>query len=272
MGDALKIQKVPSGFNKTRLIILDVNHVLCNIAFVRSKDAIPAHTYVDIQEDIQYEKPALIKASTRETYRLVTARPNVRVFLQKLSSMAHVGVWTCMAKDMAAPIVSWLFGECQPMFLLTQEYCTTLKHGEKNLMYRSEDALHEEFFKELPLFWKSQWHIDSSLFVSSSENTVIVDDSPLKCYLNPPNNCVHPHPWRSSNDPHSDILKDLKILLSLSQDVLSVPEFVDALFVDPEGCRSIGQDPISRNGRISKSLEPFTRFIRPSVPVLVRSG
>lgn len=152
-GDAPRIQKAPSGLSRTRLIILDLNHVLCNIVFVHGKkDDIPPHTYVDIGEEIQYEKPVLIKADKREKYRLVTARPNVRLLLEKLTSMAHVGVWTCMARDMAAPIVSWLFGDCHPLFLLSQEHCTTLKHEQKNVMYRSEDGQHEAFFKELQLF------------------------------------------------------------------------------------------------------------------------
>ena len=55
-------------------------------------------------------------------------------------------------------------------------------------------------------------------------------------------------------------MKDLRALFSLSQDVLSVPEFVDALFVELEGFRSMEQNPISRNGQISKTLEAFTRL------------
>ena len=212
-GDAPRIQKAPSGLSRTRLIILDLNHVLCNIVFVHGKkDDIPPHTYVDIGEEIQYEKPVLIKADKREKYRLVTARPNVRLFLEKLTSMAHVGVWTCMARDMAAPIVSWLFGECHPLFLLSQEHCTTLKHEQKNVMYRSEDGQHEAFFKELQLFWTMQWPLDLKGFVPKPENTLIVDDSPLKCFLNPPENCFHPQPWRSSNESHSNILKELGVL------------------------------------------------------------
>lgn len=269
---ASKIQTVPSGNTRTRLVILDLNHVLCNIVFVhtKKKEEIPAHTYVDCREDIQYEKPVPIKASTRESYRLVTARPNVRLFLQRLMALAHVGVWTCMSKDMAIPIVSWLFGESQPLFLLTQEYCTTLKHGEKNLMYRSQDALHEEFFKELPLFWKLEWPIDLGGFVPSPENTVIVDDTPLKCYLNPEGNCIYPKPWHSANESHSDILKDMRDLFNLSRSDLSVPQYVDILMVDPKGFRAYGQNPISRDRQIADTLKPFTRLVRPSILFLRR--
>ena len=58
----------------------------------------------------------------------------------------------------------------------------------------------------------------------------------------------------------------------MSRDSMSVPEFVNILMVDPEGSRVFGQDPVSKNSRIGKTLEPFTRLIRPSILMLVRTG
>lgn len=137
-GEATRVGKTPALRNRKRLLIFDLNHVLCNIEFVKLMKDIPKDTYVSTAAEMQYELPALIKASGKESYRLVTARPNVQQFLQSISAVAHVGVWTCMGQDMATPIVSWLFGECEPAFLLSQRHCTTLKHVVENKMFRSE--------------------------------------------------------------------------------------------------------------------------------------
>lgn len=253
--------------NKTRLIIFDLNNVLCNIEYVnKKKEDISGETYVSTNEDFQYGKPALIKALTKESYRLVTARPYVRDFVRIISRVAHVGVWTCMRRDMAVPIVQWLFGDCKPAFVLSQEHCSTLKHEKENVMVRSKNSLHEEYFKELPLFWKMPFNIDLQGFIPSEENTLLVDDSPLKSYLNPPGNCVFPHPWRGCND--EPIGKELAMVLKLCQQALSVPEFVESLMEDANGSRIAGQNPVSKTSPLGKSLERFTRVIRPSTVVI----
>ena len=93
-------------------------------------------------------------------HKLVTTKPNMRTFLQSVSGIAHVWVWTCMGHNIAAPIVSWLFGELKHAFLLLQKHCTTLKQAVKRKMFQAEAWSHEEFFKELYLFWKLEWGIN----------------------------------------------------------------------------------------------------------------
>ena len=61
-------------------------------------------------------------------------------------------------------------------------------------MVRSKISLHEEYFKELPLFWKMPFDIDQQEFLQSEENTLFKDDIPLKSYLNLLGNCIFPHP------------------------------------------------------------------------------
>ena len=271
LGEGRKIREAPALKHRTRLLIFDLNHVLCNIEFVSlKKKDIPADTYVSTEAEMQYELPALIKALGKESFRLVTARPNVRQFLRSLLAVAHVGVWTCMGQDMATPIVSWLFGECKPSFLLSQRHCTTLKHEVENKMYRSEQGSHDEFFKELALFRRLEWGIDLGGFVPSEENTVIIDDSPLKCFFNPRGNCIFPYPWRSILDENSDLMKDIKIFQSLCLSDFPVYRFIEDLLEDGDGFRVSAQNPISKDSRIAKSLEPYTRRIRPNKAFLER--
>jgi hypothetical protein len=254
---------------KKRLVILDLNHVLCDIMYVAATVVLPRESYVHVGDEMQYQKPALVTAESKKSRRLVTARFHVRHFLEKLCSVAYVGIWTCMARDMASPIVSWLFGDSSPDFVLSQEHCTTLKNDSGNL-FRSRAGASPQFFKELPLFWKMEWGIRLRNFIPSEENTVLVDDSPLKCFLNPPGNCIFPIAWNSSDAGNSDVEKDLKILFSICDGRLSVPGFVST-FLEGESRRIFGDDPIRPNSRVAKMIELYPHYLRPVNSILARS-
>ena len=92
-------------FHKKRLIIVDLNNILCDIQYVKRGNILKREEYVLAIEDLQYELPAMIVSDGRAR-KVVTARKNVLSFLQKVSEMAHVMIWTCMNEDNAVPIVA----------------------------------------------------------------------------------------------------------------------------------------------------------------------
>ena len=129
-------------------------------------------------------------------------------------------------------------------------------------MYQARVDSHQEFFKKLVLCWKLEWRINFGDFVPTEKNTVMIDNSPRKCYFNPPWNCIFPHPWNGIRDAHSNIMKDLKIFLSICQKHLTVREFVASLLEDGCGVKDCALNLISKTGCIAKSLKAYTRFFR----------
>lgn len=255
---------------KTRLIIFDLHSILCNIVHVRSGEPLRRGDYVDAREALQFQFPALIIPRSGKGRRLVTAREDVRTFLEKVSALAHVVIWTSMSEEIAAAIVAWLCGtSLKPPMLLSQQHCTKLYSVKLRRLFMSADgaAATGQHFKELELLWRGELRLPfADGFVPSVHNTLLVDSSPLACHLNPRGSCIFPKPWGGPEDPETDLGTNLlHIVEAVIQAEDSPPDVVNAVFENLLKARDVSV------GGVTKALKRsgFHKRVRPSKDVLM---
>eukprot|EP01134_Creolimax_fragrantissima_P004573 CFRG4573T1 len=115
--------------------------------------------------------------------RMVVLRPYVNEFIDYLFSHFEVGVWSSMMGKNVRPIVELVFRpECLKnlYFVLDQSACDSIRHRE---------------VKNKPLLLKDLhkiWNADKNY---NPQNTLLIDDSPLKATRNPPNLLYNPVEW-----------------------------------------------------------------------------
>jgi NLI interacting factor-like phosphatase len=184
---------------KSRLIVFDLNGLLCRVDFVSAykAKAMKSSDYVLPDGPYSEEKPTLLTIQSN-VYRLVTPRPGVREFWKEIREFGHTAIWTCTRRTVAMAIVNWLLdlkdGE-RPPVVLAQDDCSTIRVPGTERFFMHEDRDEPQMFKELgQLTSERGWYqLSFRHFLPSKENTLILDDTPLKCALNDAGNCWFPY-------------------------------------------------------------------------------
>ena len=133
--------------------------------------------------------------------KLVWVRPGCVEFLSQLSSFATITVWSSMFKDSIQKICDHLFGPLHlsaPICVLGQKDCDRVpvrRDGTRTVYMKEEGTQKDIFFKTLSthLFDKYDGHY-------TRENTLIIDDSPIKHMLNLKENVLLLPSWSRSDD------------------------------------------------------------------------
>jgi hypothetical protein len=169
-----------------RLIILDLNGVLCDRLY----------------------KPKLSKddKGTRLGEFLTWPRPGLEDFMTRLTDNYDVAIWSSMERVNTYNIInSYLhpYISCKFKFIWDQSMCT-------NIGVHPTQPQKHLYLKELSKVWKEYLEYDQT-------NTILVDDSSLKCRNNPLNTSIHPTTW-SRDMVDDDGLDD--IILNVQQNFL----------------------------------------------------
>lgn len=182
-------------------VVLDLNGVLCVC-----EDAKYKWWAVNIGNADQPHSatvPAIVGP------KAVFVRPNCTHFLRELALIAHVSIWSSMKMCTVQKIVDYLFvGLDKPRTILGQESCTTLKCEEQGriVTFREPGTTRDLFVKDANnLFnnFEGQFHGD---------NTVIVDDSPMKHFVNKSENVILPISWSPKGNGPRDSYLDMQLL------------------------------------------------------------
>ena len=118
--------------------------------------------------------------------------PNCLNFLEELGRIASISVWSSMKISNVEGIVNYLFPKGKlPCIVLAQDSYTRLRCQDSSrrlTTFMVPKTQKELFLKNLDTLFSGYRRI------FNSENTVIVDDTPLKHIMNRSENVVLPNP------------------------------------------------------------------------------
>ena len=133
--------------------------------------------------------------------KLVWVRPGCVEFLSQLSSFATITVWSSMLKDTAQKICDYLFGPLHlstPIRVLGQGDCDRVpvrRDGPRTVYMKEEGSQKDIFLKTL-----STHLFDKYDGQYTRENTLIIDDSPIKHMLNLKENVLLLPSWSHTDE------------------------------------------------------------------------
>ena len=170
--------------SKQQVVVLDVNGVLCHVQNPRKNELIPDH-------------------ANRVAGRVIWPRPGLHNFLSKLFQHFHVLIWSSMEDRRTSDIVAHILRpHMKPIDVMGQSACLTVLDGLGRAL---RDPLNEHkpiFFKCLAeKVWQRQNTVEQQTgFRPSPQNTLLIDDSVEKTYLNPPLNVMHVEKYSGGED------------------------------------------------------------------------
>ncbi|XP_052723625.1 uncharacterized FCP1 homology domain-containing protein C1271.03c isoform X1 [Vigna angularis] len=176
---------------KRRLIVLDINGLLAAVVSSPPKDRKP---------DITIGRRAIFK------------RPSYLDFLEFCLEKFEVGIWSSRLKKNVDRIIDGLmpFLKNKLLFCWDLSYCTethfkTLENKYKNVVFKDLRKLWDKHDPNLP--WKKGYYNES--------NTLLLDDSPYKALLNPPNTSIFPHTFCYHDENDSSLAEggELRVFL-----------------------------------------------------------
>ena len=179
-------------------VILDLNGILCVCEDWKSNRN--SKHYNDVSGPHSATVAAIVGR------KVVYVRPNCLTFLEELGKIATISVWSSMKSSNIHGVVDYLFSKGKlPSLVLGQESCTTIRCRDSSgrlSTYMVPGTQKELFLKNLDTLFCGYWGI------FNSENTVIVDDTPLKHIMNKSENVLLPNPWshRGGNDRDTFLL------------------------------------------------------------------
>lgn len=137
--------------------------------------------------------------------KVVFARQNVGEFLQHVSAIADkVLVWTTMLKRNAEPIPEHLFRGCRgPYDILSQDKCKKIEFSSGKVVHL---GLHVHCIKVLSETLFTNPSRGSSF---SSDNTLLIDDSPYKSICNENGNAIFLNTWTHHNRRDDILMEEL---------------------------------------------------------------
>ena len=158
---------------KRKLLVLDLNKVLWStIRYARAdKPVKPVNT-------LEQGKTKVHIKSTYGHLYMYTERPGLHEFLEKAFAHFDVGIWTCAAKPRAMDMMNLIFDEktrSRFKFVYTQEFTVDSKIPRPDVKDQKANIL----FKDLQKVW------DNFGDLYDATNTILLDDSPEKSWLNP---------------------------------------------------------------------------------------
>nr|PNR63283.1 hypothetical protein PHYPA_001708 [Physcomitrium patens] len=134
--------------------------------------------------------------------KAVYVRPNCLNFLAELGKIARISVWSSMKSSNIQGVVNYLFPqEMLSGLVLGQDSCTTIwfRDSSGRLTTFMVPGTHKELFLK---------NLDTLFFdykgIFNSENTIIVDDSPLKHIMNDSKNVLLPNSWSNDGNGNRD--------------------------------------------------------------------
>ena len=143
--------------------------------------------------------------------KAVYVRPNCTQFLRAVSEFADITVWSSMRKRTVEELCTYLFSNVRPpVNILGQESCDRILLCDdtgciraKKLPGTSKDIFLKPLSKRLFAHFSGRYR---------SENTIIIDDSPVKHVVNSKANVVIPQPWTHSRGGHEDSYLSCELL------------------------------------------------------------
>lgn len=128
--------------------------------------------------------------------KLVWVRPGCKDFLFQLSTFATITVWSSMMTSTTRAICDYLFGPIspvKPLRILGQEDCDRIpqRNAGSRIIFLKEPGTQKDIFLKT---------LSAHLFngydgIYTAENTLIIDDSPIKHMLNLPENVLLLPSW-----------------------------------------------------------------------------
>ena len=205
------LSRVPSISSSGPLnVVLDLNGIVC--------------ACVPIWKDKGFRnKDRLVHSATlpfEVGQKLVWVRPGCADFLAQLSSFATITIWSSMMEGTTRSICDYLFGPIEPIKpirILGQEDCDRVpirKEGRRIFYMKEVGTQKDVFLKTL-----SNQLFDRYDGFYTPENTIIIDDSPIKHLLNLKENVLLLPSWSPKHGAAGDdvLLKErlLPYLLGL---------------------------------------------------------
>lgn len=223
-----EIDLIPPRSTRGRLnVVLDLNGILCSC-----EPKWNARGYRNL--DFSVHSATL---PTEVGPKLVRVRPGCSDFLTKLSSFATITIWSSMMASTTSKICEYLFrpSATYPIRVLGQEDCdrVPLSRINNRIVYMKEPGTQKDIF--LKTLSK---HLFSRLGGEyTPDNTIVIDDSPIKHMLNMPENVLLLRTW-SFKDEGAD--KDAYLKDELLPYLKNLYEF-DGSLADYRSCYPEGR-------------------------------
>ncbi|CAL0317331.1 unnamed protein product [Lupinus luteus] len=195
------------GSLKKKLLVLDINGVLADTVFPPPSD---------LKGGAMIMKAAIFK------------RPFCLEFLKFCFEKFEVAIWSSGKKECVEQTIDYLMGDMKQKLLFYWDYshCTKTALGinleenkQKHLMFKDLSKIWENYDPNLP--WEKGYYNES--------NTLLLDDSPYKAWLNPPHTSVFPHEfsYQNKSDNSLDIGGDLREYLDGLAKSEDMPKYVE---------------------------------------------
>jgi hypothetical protein len=177
-------------------VVLDLNGILCVCLEERLMPR--GQTYVVGKKPHSGTIPFLVGP------KAVYIRPSCKRFLTELGNVADITIWSSMRVSTVKSICDFLFEDLpmKPLNILGQESCDRIRvqdDWEKVSYMKVKGTKKDLFLKSV------QKHLFSNFGGRySTNNTIVVDDSPVKHLLNPSNNMILLETWTFAGVGQSD--------------------------------------------------------------------
>jgi hypothetical protein len=174
---------VPPPRRKWLNVVFDLNGVLCQSALASYGEKFKPYR---VEEKVLcHRNPTLVGP------KAVFARQNLAEFLREVSDIAdRVIVWTTMVKRNAEGIAEHLFSGCRPPYdILSQDQCTKIEMAPGRFFHKGPHVL---CLKDLS---EALFKNPSGSTSFSADNTILIDDSPIKSVCNENGNAIFLGTW-----------------------------------------------------------------------------
>lgn len=207
---------------KKRLIVLDINGLLADVVSPPPKDRVADKTIAR---------------------RAIFKRPFYHEFLEFCFQKFEVGIWSSRLKKNVDRVIDYLLPclKNKLLFYWDLSHCTethfkTLENKHKKVVFKDLRKLWDKLDPNLP--WEKGYYNES--------NTLLLDDSPYKALLNPPNTSVFPHTfsYHDENDNSLGEGGELRVYLDGLTKAEDMRKYVEE---HPFGQEGIGEKSESWN-------------------------
>lgn len=188
---------------RTKLLVLDINGLLLQ----RVRGPVPAG--VTRRPDMSFRGQKVFQ------------RQHMTPFLEWCLQHFHVAIWSTAKRENVQSLAELVLGANYAQrvaFVWTQTQCTNTG------LFHPQERHKPVFLKELRRVWE---HPELAPKFNSS-NTLLIDDTPYKAALNPPNTAIHPKEW-TCDQQDDEMLMPGQPLMTFLQGVAAtshVPRFV----------------------------------------------
>ena len=176
-------------------VVLDLNGILCVCEEYKYLPKIHSWNF----ESNPHSSSIPVKIGPKAVY----VRPSCSKFLSALSDFADIIVWNSMREPTTRQICEYLFrGLAMPLHILGQDSCDRINvMGRNNRVTTMKvKGTHKDIF--LKMLSKHLFGRFGGKF--TKENTLVIDDSPVKHILNDSENVLLPVSWLHDGAGQSD--------------------------------------------------------------------